>query len=75
MQPSGAQQCCDNDAGLEIWSATYDVKSASVLLDIRQDRHCDWEEHSGCSLQGVGRDPVTGRNLCFTARLPVCSCW
>ena len=50
------------------------MTSASVLLDIREDPHVRWNPTAGCSLQGVGADPVSGRKLCFTAKLPFCLC-
>jgi hypothetical protein len=50
------------------------VTSASVLLDVREAPNIFWHPTTGCSLQGVGADPVSGRKLCFTAKLPFCLC-
>ena len=61
-------------AGLQIKSATYVTSSASVLLDIREDPHLRWDHGSGCSILGVATDAASGRNLCFTAKLPFCLC-
>ena len=61
-------------AGLRIKSATYNTASATVLLDIRVDYRFHWLPATGCSLQGVASDTASGRNLCFTAKLPFCLC-
>jgi len=59
-------------AGLEIKSAKYDTKTDTVTIVVDQDRHRRWEHTSGCMLQGVAA--VTGRNVCFTAKMPFCLC-